>query len=102
MKGLIVQRVRNLVLDVARADAFHTLALRFLAKLLHGVLRVAGQHLAVVELHLLQELQAVLLGLLQAGQDGPHGRDLERVRGHVLAAHLLLAEALFVDANLVG
>ena len=45
------ERVRNLVLHVARADALHTLALRFLAQLCHGVLRVAGQYLAGVQLH---------------------------------------------------
>ena len=48
MNGLIVpfadvvdERVRDLVLHVARADAFHAFALRFLAQLLDGVLRVA-------------------------------------------------------------
>ena len=57
-------------------------------QLLDVVLGEAGQRLAVVELQLLQQRQVGVLGLLQPGQHRPHGRDLDRVRGDVLALDL--------------
>jgi hypothetical protein len=58
--------------------------------------------LAVVELELLEQREVVLLGVLEAREDGPHRRDLEGVRGHVLAAHLAAREGLLVDLHLLG
>ena len=81
------QRVRDLVLDVARADPVHPLAHRLLAQLLDVVLGEARQRLAVVELHLLHQRQLMLLGVLEPRQDRPHRRHLQRVRGDVLPAN---------------
>ena len=61
-----------------------------------------GKRLAVVELQLLHQRQAGVLGLFQPSQHGPHGGHFDRVRGDVLAAHLALVVVLLVDANLVG
>jgi NAD(P)-dependent dehydrogenase (short-subunit alcohol dehydrogenase family) len=55
LDSVLHERVRDLVLDVARRDAVEALARRLLAELLHVVLRVARQRLAVVELHLLEQ-----------------------------------------------
>ena len=96
------QGVGDLVLDVARADPVHPLALGLLAQLLDVVLGEAGQRLAVVELELLQQGQPGVLGLLEPGQHGPHRGDLERVRREPLAADLPAVVVLLVDLDLVG
>ena len=61
-----------------------------------------GQGLAVVELELLEQRQAGVLGLLQPGEDRPHRGDFERVRGDLLAADLPAVVVLLVDVDLVG
>ena len=73
-----------------------------LAQLLDVVLGEARQRLAVVELELLQQRQAGVLRLLQPREHRPHRRHLDRVRGDVLAAHLLGVVVLLVDLDLVG
>src|SRR5213080_3690715 len=93
------QRVGDLVLHVARGDALHALARRLLAQLLDVVLGEAGQRLAVVELQLLEERQVVLLRLLEARQDAPHGRHLQRVRRDVLPADAVRVVVLLVDLH---
>jgi len=64
-------------------------------------LGVAGQRLAVVELELLEQRQVGLLGLLQAGEHGPHGGHLQGVGRHVLAPHGVRAVVLLVDLDLL-
>jgi len=59
------QRVGNLVLNVARADALHTFARRFAEQFLYRVFGVSGNALAVVELELLQTRKAGLFGFFQ-------------------------------------
>ena len=93
--------VADLVLDVARADAVHALVDRLALQLDDVVLGEAGQRLAVVELELLQQRQVGVLGLHQPRQHRPHGRDLDRVRGDVLALDALGVEVLLVDLDLV-
>ena len=61
-----------------------------------------GSALAVVELELLQQRQARVLGLFQPRQNGPHGGHLDRVRGDVLARHGVAVVVLLVDLDLVG
>src|SRR6266540_555531 len=93
--------VADLVLDVAGADPLHALAGGLLPQLLHVVLREAGEGLARVELHLLDEGDLGLLGLLQAGQDRPHGGHLDGVGGDVLARDLPVVEVAAVDLDLL-
>ncbi len=99
--GVGDQGVADLVLDVARADAVHALVDRLALQLDDVVLGEAGQRLAVVELELLQQRQVGVLGLLQPSQHRPHGRDLDGVRGDVLALDALGVEVLLVDLDLV-
>ena len=100
--GVGDQGVGDLVLDVARADPVHPLALGLLAKLLDVVLGEPRQGLAVVELELLEQRQPGVLGLLQPGEDRPHRGDLQRVRRDLLAADLPAVVVLLIDVDLVG
>jgi hypothetical protein len=59
--------------------------LRRLAELFDVLGGEAGQRLAVVELQLLHQRQAVLLRLLEPRQHRPHRGDFDRVRSDVLA-----------------
>ena len=95
------QGVADLVLDVARADAVHALVDGLALQLDDVVLGEAGQRLAVVQLELLQQRQVGVLGLHQPRQHRPHGRDLDRVRGDVLALDAVGVEVLLVDLDLV-
>ncbi len=99
--GVADEGVGDLVLHVAGADAVHALALGFLAEFLDVVLGEAGEGLAVIELELLHESQAGILGFFQPGEDGPHGGDFEGVRGDVLAADLAGVVVLLVDLDFV-
>ena len=96
------QGIGDLVLDVARADPVHPLALGLLAQLLDVVLGEARQRLAVIELELLHQGQPGVLGLFEPGQDGPHRGDFEGVGRQPLAADLAAVVVLFVDLDLVG
>src|SRR6266498_656376 len=96
-----LEGVADLGLDVAGADPLHALAGGLLPQLLHVVLREAGEGLARVELHLLDEGDLGLLGLLQAGQDRPHGGHLDGVGGDVLARDLPVVEVAAVDLDLL-
>src|SRR5512138_2901645 len=95
------ERVRDLVLDVAGADALHALAERLLAELLDVVLGEVRQRLPVVELQLLDEREVVLLRLLEPGEHAPHRGHLERVRRDVLAADLVAVVVALVDLHLL-
>ena len=93
--------VGNLVLDIPRADAAQTFAVRFVLELAHAVFGVAGNALAVVKLELLHERQASLLGLFQTCEHCPHRGNFQRVRRDVHAAHFAAGEVFLVDADLV-
>ena len=49
----------------------------------------------------MHEAQAGLFGFFEAGEDGPHGGDFERVRGNVDAAHFAGGEVFLVDTDFV-
>ena len=100
--GWATRALRDLVLDVARADAVHALVDGLALQLVDVVLGEAGQRLAVVELELLQQRQVGVLGLLEPRQHRPHGGHLDRVRGDVLALDALGVEVLLVDLDLVA
>ncbi len=94
------QRVRDFVLYISGRNAFQSFVLHLAAQLLDVLGREARQALAVVEFELLHQRQTVMLGLLQSGEDGPHGSDFQRVRGDVLAADALRVVVLLVDLDL--
>ena len=96
------QGVGDLVLDVPGRDAFHPLPGGLLAQLADAVLGVAGEHLAVVELQLLDQGQVRLLRLLQPGEGGPHRGHLDGVGGDVLAPDLGGVVVLQVDLDLLA
>ena len=99
---LVDQRVRDLVLDVARRDAVHAFARGFALKFLDRVFRVAGQRLAVIQLQFLKQREVRLLRRFQPRQHRPHRGHRDRVRRDVLAADPLGVVVLLVDLDLVA
>ena len=95
------QRIADLVLNVARADALHSFARGFFLQFLDAVFGEAGNALAVVELELLQLGDAGFLRLGQTRQHRPHRGHLDRVRGDVDALDLLGAEILEINLDLI-
>ena len=87
---------------VARADPEHALALGVAAHLAHVARAEALDLVAVVQLGLLRQRQVGVGGLLETGEHGPQGRDLQRVRGDELARVGAAPELAPVDAHLVG
>ena len=95
------ERVGNLVLNVARADAGHPFVECVALQFDDVIFGEARQRFAVVQLQLLHHAQSCVLRRVQPRQHGPHGRHLDRVRSDVLAENAIDVEILLVNPHLV-
>src|SRR5215475_2068078 len=97
------QGVRQPVDDVARRDAVHAFADGLFLQLANVLRFEAFNILAVVELHLLDDVNVGFLRLFEPGHDGEHGRDLQGVRRQVdVAQRLGLFEQFVINALFLG
>ncbi len=95
------QGIGNLVLDIAGRNSFHPFLFSFPAKFEDIVFGETGEGLPIVEFQLLHQRQLRLLRFLQAGQDRPHGRRLDRVGGNMNMGDLFGIEIFFIDFNFI-